>query len=70
LYYFYLSKILPRLAGLVTGDRAAYQYLNNTIAEFPDRAALANEIRDAGFSTVSAEPLTFGIVALHQATRW
>ena len=69
IYYFYLSKILPRLAGLVTGDRAAYQYLNNTIAEFPDRAALANEIRDAGFTTVSAEPLTFGIVALHQATR-
>ena len=69
IYYFYLAKILPRLAGLVTGDRAAYYYLNNTIAEFPGRAALADEIRNAGFSTVSAEALTFGIEALHEATR-
>lgn len=69
IYYFYLSKVLPRLAGIVTGDRAAYNYLNETIADFPDRSALANEIRHAGFASVSAEPMTFGIVALHQATR-
>jgi demethylmenaquinone methyltransferase/2-methoxy-6-polyprenyl-1,4-benzoquinol methylase len=69
LYYFYLRRILPRLAGLLTGDRAAYQYLNDTIAEFPDRAALAVEITSAGFTSVNSEPLTFGIVALHQAKR-
>lgn len=69
LYYFYLAKILPRFAGIVTGDRGAYEYLNNTIAAFPDRAALAHEIRRAGFATVHATPMTFGIVALHEAVK-
>lgn len=68
-YYFYLRRILPGVAGLVTGDRAAYVYLNETIAEFPDRVRLAEEIAAAGFSSVSARPMTFGIVALHEAAR-
>ena len=69
LYYFYLRRILPVIAGVVTGDRAAYVYLNDTIGQFPDRGALAAEIRAAGFARVGAKPMTFGIVALHQATR-
>lgn len=69
LYYFYLRRLLPPLAGLVTGDRAAYVYLNTTIGGFPDRAAVAEEIRAAGFATVRAKPMTFGVVALHEATR-
>ncbi len=66
-YYFYLRRILPHIAGVVTGDRDAYEYLNNTIGQFPDRAALAEEIRAAGFANVRARPMTLGIVALHEA---
>lgn len=69
IYYFYLRRILPRIAAIVAGDREAYDYLNNTIGEFPDRAALAGEIRAAGFTTVKASALTLGIVALHEAAR-
>ena len=69
IYYFYLQRVLPRIAGVVTGDRAAYVYLNDTIGEFPDRASLAGEIRAAGFSTVNARALTLGIVALHAAVK-
>ena len=69
IYFFYLRKILPFAAGLVTGDRAAYIYLNETIEQFPGRVALAEEIRAAGFSQVAARGMTFGIVALHEATR-
>jgi demethylmenaquinone methyltransferase/2-methoxy-6-polyprenyl-1,4-benzoquinol methylase len=68
-YYFYLRRILPFIAGAVTGDRAAYVYLNDTIAEFPDRAALAAEIRAAGFASVSSVGMTNCIVALHEATK-
>jgi demethylmenaquinone methyltransferase/2-methoxy-6-polyprenyl-1,4-benzoquinol methylase len=68
-YYFYLRRILPAIAGLVTGDREAYEYLNRTIGQFPDRAALAEEITAAGFGEVAARPMTLGIVALHEATR-
>lgn len=68
-YFFYLSQILPRLAGILTSDRAAYDYLNNTISVFPDRAALAAEITRAGFSSVTARAMTFGTVALHEAKK-
>jgi demethylmenaquinone methyltransferase/2-methoxy-6-polyprenyl-1,4-benzoquinol methylase len=69
LYYFYLRKLLPHIAGVVTGDRDAYVYLNNTIGSFPDRAALAAEISAAGFTAVTARAMTFGIVALHTAQK-
>lgn len=68
-YYFYLRRILPMIAGLVTGDRAAYVYLNDTIGRFPDRDELAAEIAAAGFSAVRARPMTLGVVALHEAAR-
>ena len=69
LYFFYLRRVLPRLAGIITGDRAAYEYLGQTIGEFPDRAGLSAEICRAGFSAVSAHRLSLGIVALHTAIR-
>lgn len=69
LYYFYLRRLLPGIAGLVTGDRAAYVYLNETIGDFPDRNAISREIAAAGFADVSARPLTLGIVALHAAAK-
>jgi len=64
-YYAYLKFILPLIAAFVTGDRSAYEYLGGSIEQFPGRAAMAEEIRRAGFNSVNATPLTFGIVALH-----
>ncbi len=68
-YFFYLRRVLPRVAGVVTGDRAAYVYLNESIESFPDRAALETEIRAAGFSDVRSTGLTLGTVALHRARK-
>lgn len=68
-YYFYLNRILPRFAGLISGDRAAYDYLNRSIGEFPDKHELSGEIRAAGFGNVSARGLTGSIVAIHRAER-
>jgi demethylmenaquinone methyltransferase / 2-methoxy-6-polyprenyl-1,4-benzoquinol methylase len=68
-YFLYLETLLPAAAGLVTGDRAAYVYLNRTIREFPGRESLAGEMRAAGFSDVSSTAMTFGVVALHQARK-
>ena len=67
-YYGYLKLVLPWVAGFVTGDRSAYEYLGGSIESFPGRAEMSAEIHRAGFATVKATPLTFGIVALHEAT--
>lgn len=69
IYLFYLRNILPWFAGVLTGDRAAYEYLNETIEAFPGREALGAELLAAGFSSVEAEGWTFGIVALHTAVK-
>ena len=66
-YYAYLKLLLPVVAGAVTGDRSAYEYLGGSIAQFPDRATMSAEIARAGFGGVRATPLTFGAVALHEA---
>jgi demethylmenaquinone methyltransferase/2-methoxy-6-polyprenyl-1,4-benzoquinol methylase len=67
IYGLYLKHLLPRIAGLITGDRAAYEYLGDSIDQFPDRARLSGELRTAGFSSVTATAMTLGIVALHEA---
>jgi demethylmenaquinone methyltransferase/2-methoxy-6-polyprenyl-1,4-benzoquinol methylase len=66
-YYAYLRFVLPVVAGVVTGDKSAYEYLCGSIETFPGRAGISAEILRAGFNSVRATPLTFGIVALHEA---
>ncbi|HTJ78124.1 MAG TPA: bifunctional demethylmenaquinone methyltransferase/2-methoxy-6-polyprenyl-1,4-benzoquinol methylase UbiE [Rariglobus sp.] len=69
IYYFYLRRILPVFAGLVTGDRAAYDYLNASIERYPDFQAMSDEVTQAGFTWVKVTRMTFGIVALHSAVK-
>jgi demethylmenaquinone methyltransferase/2-methoxy-6-polyprenyl-1,4-benzoquinol methylase len=68
-YFFYLRTVLPFIAGRITGERGAYEYLNATIEEFPDRVGLTQELKAAGFAAITAEPMTFGIVALHAGAK-
>jgi demethylmenaquinone methyltransferase/2-methoxy-6-polyprenyl-1,4-benzoquinol methylase len=69
LYSFHMRSVAPRLAGLLTGDRGAYDYLRESIGAFPGREGLSAEILGAGFSSVTARAMTVGIVALHVARR-
>jgi demethylmenaquinone methyltransferase / 2-methoxy-6-polyprenyl-1,4-benzoquinol methylase len=64
-YYFYTNKILPKIAGLLTGDSAAYAYLNTSIAAYPGHEAMSEELKRAGFQQVTVKRMTCGIVALH-----
>jgi len=66
-YYAYLKFVLPALAGLATGKKNAYDYLACSIEGFPSRSELSTQIREAGFADAPARPLTFGIVAIHEA---
>jgi len=68
IYYFYTKKVLPTVAGWLTGDRAAYDYLNASIEAYPGHSAMSEELRRAGFRDVTVARLTFGIVALHTGT--
>lgn len=66
-YYFYLKTLLPNIAGALTGDVSAYQYLSDSIEAFPPKEGITEELRLAGFTDIQAIPMTFGMVALHIA---
>lgn len=59
----YNAKVVPLLGRLVS-DGTAYQYLNDSIAGFPEREVICAELQGAGFVQVTAEPLTGGVVTL------
>jgi demethylmenaquinone methyltransferase/2-methoxy-6-polyprenyl-1,4-benzoquinol methylase len=65
LFNFYFSHILPRIGGMVSGSRGAYEYLPDSVSKFPAQKALATLMEDVGFSDVSFKNLTGGIAAIH-----
>jgi demethylmenaquinone methyltransferase/2-methoxy-6-polyprenyl-1,4-benzoquinol methylase len=69
LYFAYFRHVLPRIGALISGDAQAYRYLNESAEAFPSGEAFLALMRDAGFSPVSARPLTFGIATLYQGDR-
>ncbi|KAG2174727.1 hypothetical protein INT43_005785 [Umbelopsis isabellina] len=67
IYDFYSFDVIPALGQMIANDRESYQYLVESIRQFPTQPAFAKIIRDAGFSTVGKgwEDLTFGVAAIH-----
>lgn len=69
LYLFYLKRIMPRIAGWITGQREAYEYLCGSIERFPSGREMEALITANGFQSASGTPLTFGIASLYEAVR-
>ena len=69
IYDLFSFKVIPPLGRAVTGDAESYRYLVESIRQFPKPAAFAEMIRAAGFSRVSHQSLSGGIVALHSGWR-
>ncbi len=65
IYNFYLNRVLPKIAGLVSGDKEAYEYLASSIAEFYEPEELLTMIRHAGFVKYHYRPLTMGVVTIY-----
>lgn len=68
-YHWYLRRIMPKLAGLVSRSTSAYDYFADTIENFPKPAAFSEELRQAGFAFVQHIPFTLGVANLHIAVR-
>jgi len=69
LYSFYNDRVLPTVAKTVSSNSEAYDYLNESIRDWPDQRTLMGWIREAGWTGVAYRNLTGGIVALHRATK-
>jgi demethylmenaquinone methyltransferase/2-methoxy-6-polyprenyl-1,4-benzoquinol methylase len=69
LYESYLATALPMVARRLSGSPEAYDYLAESIKDWPAQPELARRMAGAGWSAVRWRNLTLGVVALHQARR-
>lgn len=68
-YLLYFRNILPMLGGMISGDKDAYRYLNQTVEQFPYGDTFVKRMEEVGFQQVSATPLQFGIAFLYQGEK-
>lgn len=69
LYEFYSYKILPRIGGLVSRDKRAYEYLPASVGEFPAPAVFLEMMEKAGFRNCRARSQSFGIAQIYIGER-
>ncbi len=66
-YSFYLAHLIPMIARVVSSDADAYEYLMESIVDWPDQEHLADMIAQQGWACVAYRNLSGGAVALHRA---
>ena len=60
---------MPLVARLASSDDVAYDYLAESIRAWPNQPQLARDINASGWEDAGWQNLTFGIAALHSATK-
>tara|TARA_B100000945_G_C20270606_1_gene543747 strand:+ start:179 stop:925 length:747 start_codon:yes stop_codon:yes gene_type:complete len=69
IYSFYLNGLLPRMAKLFTKNPAAYEYLADSIMNFPTRSEFISILNSIGFRDIKAFSLSLGICTLYIANK-
>ena len=70
LYQMYFRHVMPWTATLVSRDRTgAYRYLPRSVNTFVDRQTILKELVKAGFVSVAARPLTFGVAVVYSGRK-
>src|SRR5437016_1761036 len=69
IYRFYLHRCLPLFGSFLTKKKSAYDYLGESIEEFPSDGAMVRLIEASGFANATAERLTGGIATIYIAIR-
>jgi demethylmenaquinone methyltransferase/2-methoxy-6-polyprenyl-1,4-benzoquinol methylase len=69
MYNFYFFNVLPRIGGMITGREAAYRYLTDSVALFPDADEFKAAMQQAGFTRVAILSMNGGIVCVHTGVK-
>lgn len=64
-FYRFYMKLVPNIGGLVSKNKEAYQYLNNSIQAFPEGETFLQILQSVGFKTVYKKSLSFGICTIY-----
>lgn len=69
IYLLYLRNIVPLLGRMLSGDKNAYRYLNTSVENFHGMDDFTCLMQKAGFTDISATPLTFGVACIYKASK-
>tara|TARA_B100000989_G_scaffold260724_1_gene211428 strand:+ start:662 stop:1408 length:747 start_codon:yes stop_codon:yes gene_type:complete len=69
IYSFYLNGLLPKIAKWFTANPAAYEYLADSIMNFPTRSEFITLLDSIGLRNIKAIPLSLGICTLYIANK-
>lgn len=64
-YDLYSFNVIPQMGQMIAGDKDSYQYLVESIRNFPDQETFLDMVKTAGFHNAAYRNLTMGIAALH-----
>ena len=64
-YTLYMNIITPKIGGLFSKSKKAYQYLNDSVQQFPEGKELVKVMDQVGFSQTSFKRLSFGICTIY-----
>lgn len=65
-YRFYFRHVLPKIGQLLAPNKhSAYQYLPESVMEFPRGSGLLRQMESVGLRELRAFPFTFGVVTLY-----
>mmetsp|Transcript_11469 Transcript_11469/g.16534 ORF Transcript_11469/g.16534 Transcript_11469/m.16534 type:complete len:314 (+) Transcript_11469:252-1193(+) len=70
LYDAYSFNMIPRIGEAVTGDRASYIYLVESIRKFPGQEEFGAMMEDAGFKSIQKENFSFGVVCQYSGFKF
>lgn len=64
-YKFYMDVIGPGISKLFGSNKAAYQYLNDSVQAFPEGLTFLNLMNEAGFTQTYLRKLSLGICTIY-----
>lgn len=64
-YNFYMNKIMPNFGSILSGNKQAYLYLNNSVQAFPEGQQFLNIMNEAGFTQTYLQTLSLGVCTIY-----
>jgi len=68
-YLFYFKNILPRLGRVISGDKTAYNYLPDSVNDFPEITEFITIFSQAGFVNIEHWKLLNGIAVIYRGVK-
>lgn len=68
-YNIYMNILAPGIGKMLAKNREAYQYLNDSMQAFPERAQFTQIMQGVGYKDTNFKPLTMGICCIYSGTK-